>query len=417
MKYYNTEISARDFTYPNPHSSFAPLRPACLAGWFVDGASYMAEVANAIEGATEEIFITDWWLSPEIYMKRPALDGDYWRLDKLLQRKAAQGIKIFVLLYKEVEMALGINSYYSKQRLVMQHENIKVMRHPDHARVGVLFWAHHEKLVIVDQTYAFVGGIDLCYGRWDDYRHRLVDMGSISAAVSVSSSTVSRKGAPAPPDPNVGVGALVRHSRNILVATSDDKMVTPIKHRTVLQPGDKLVMPETVEEIPENMKQNTPEMERRNVLGKIKENMKTKGRDLMARITLNEQEAGETSPKRDQPEQPKSLFFNDDEIQEGALGGITSPLPYKHPMLDQLDGQAKLWIGKDYVNFIMKDFINLELPYADLVDRNTAPRMPWHDVATVVVGAAARDAARHFIERWNAVKLEKARENNVSSFD
>jgi phospholipase D1/2 len=105
----------------------------------------MAEVADALEGATEEIFITDWWLSPEIYMKRPAIDGDYWRLDKILQRKAvsstrmresetrtliirsqAQGIKIFVLLFKEIEMALGINSYYSKQRLVMQHENIKV---------------------------------------------------------------------------------------------------------------------------------------------------------------------------------------------------------------------------------------------------------------------------------------------------
>jgi phosphatidylserine/phosphatidylglycerophosphate/cardiolipin synthase-like enzyme len=40
--------------------------------------------------------------------------------------------------------------------------------------------------------------------------------------------------------------------------------------------------------------------------------------------------------------------------------------------------------------------------------------MPWHDVSTVVVGQAARDCARHFIERWNAVKLEKARENNVS---
>ena len=25
--------------------------------------------------------------------------------------------------------------------------------------------AHHEKLVVVDQSYAFVGGIDLCYGR------------------------------------------------------------------------------------------------------------------------------------------------------------------------------------------------------------------------------------------------------------
>lgn len=57
----------------------------------MDGASYMESVADAMDKAKEEIFIADWWLSPEIYMKRPVIDGDYWRLDKLLQRKAVSG--------------------------------------------------------------------------------------------------------------------------------------------------------------------------------------------------------------------------------------------------------------------------------------------------------------------------------------
>lgn len=48
----------------------------------------MSAVADALEAATEEIYIADWWLSPEIHMKRPAIDGDYWRLDKILKRKA-----------------------------------------------------------------------------------------------------------------------------------------------------------------------------------------------------------------------------------------------------------------------------------------------------------------------------------------
>jgi len=43
--------------------------------------------------------------------------------------------------------------------------------------------------------------------------------------------------------------------------------------------------------------------------------------------------------------------------------------------------------------------------FSDLVDRNTTPRMPWHDIGAMVVGAAARDVARHFIQRWNAVKV------------
>ena len=35
-----------------------------------------------------------------------------------------------------------------------------------------------------------------------------------------------------------------------------------------------------------------------------------------------------------------------------------------------------------------------------------------HDVATMVQGSAARDVGRHFIQRWNAVKTEKARHHS-----
>lgn len=71
----------------------------------------------------------------------------------------------------------------------------------------------------------------------------------------------------------------------------------------------------------------------------------------------------------------------------------------------ELPGSRKLWIGKDYTNFIVKDFNNLESPYIDLVDRSTTPRMPWHDIGVMVQGASARDVARHFIQRWNAIKV------------
>lgn len=63
----------------------------------------------------------------------------------------------------------------------------QVMRHPDHVSSSVYLWAHHEKLVIVDQSVAFVGGIDLAYGRWDDDEHRLTDVGSVKRMVAVKS--------------------------------------------------------------------------------------------------------------------------------------------------------------------------------------------------------------------------------------
>lgn len=53
-------------------------------------------------------------------------------------------------------------------------------------------------------------------------------------------------------------------------------------------------------------------------------------------------------------------------------------------------------------------FFRSELPVSaslDFIDRHKTPRMPWHDIASVVHGKAARDVARHFIQRWNFTKV------------
>jgi phospholipase D1/2 len=39
----------------------------------------------------------------------------------------------------------------------------------------VLYWAHHEKLCLIDGRIAFMGGLDLCYGRWDTNSHPISD--------------------------------------------------------------------------------------------------------------------------------------------------------------------------------------------------------------------------------------------------
>ena len=36
-------------------------------------------------------------------------------------------------------------------------------------------WSHHEKVVIIDQKTAFMGGLDLCYGRFDTSAHPIND--------------------------------------------------------------------------------------------------------------------------------------------------------------------------------------------------------------------------------------------------
>ena len=55
---------------------------------FINGQSYMESVAKAILAAKEEIFITDWWLSPEILLIRPS--DESMRLDNLLGKRAVR---------------------------------------------------------------------------------------------------------------------------------------------------------------------------------------------------------------------------------------------------------------------------------------------------------------------------------------
>jgi phospholipase D1/2 len=40
---------------------------------------------------------------------------------------------------------------------------------------NVEFWSHHEKVVVVDNHHACIGGLDMCFGRWDTQNHPLAD--------------------------------------------------------------------------------------------------------------------------------------------------------------------------------------------------------------------------------------------------
>lgn len=133
----------------------------------------------------------------------------------MLKAAAERGVKVNIIVYKEVTQALTTCSYHTKHALEELHPNICVFRHPDHLPDGqvfeselvtsfkknmsmgvhelaalpgdglkalfgvnndvVLYWAHHEKLLLVDRKLAFMGGLDLCFGRWDTNNHPIAD--------------------------------------------------------------------------------------------------------------------------------------------------------------------------------------------------------------------------------------------------
>jgi len=51
-------------------------------------------LSTILDEAQETIQILDWWLTPELFLRRPPTKHEDFRLDRLLLKKAEQGVKI-----------------------------------------------------------------------------------------------------------------------------------------------------------------------------------------------------------------------------------------------------------------------------------------------------------------------------------
>jgi len=167
-------VKASPYTNLNRYESFAPIRERTNeCKWFADAKGYFEELYNCLMKAKKEVFITDWWLSPEIYLKTPVEDGNLeHRLDKVLGKIASSGVRVYAIVYHEVKMAIATDSKHTKEVLESQSPNIKVLLHP---KKKLFNWSNHGKLVVVDQCVGFIGGLDLCFGRLDSNDHPIKD--------------------------------------------------------------------------------------------------------------------------------------------------------------------------------------------------------------------------------------------------
>ncbi|KAI0451555.1 phospholipase [Xylaria acuta] len=222
---HNNQVNVQPVNTSHRFQSFSP-QTSGNAKWYVDGASYFWAVSIALEEARESIYILDWWLSPELYLRRPPSRNERYRLDNMLRAAAERGVDVNIIVYKEVTQALTLDSAHTKHALEALHPNIKVFRHPDHLPTSrsrleqafsglsldslkmnafglskiskdalkelygsfgdtVLYWAHHEKLCLVDRHIVFMGGLDMCFGRYDTNSHPIADAhpGNLDAIV------------------------------------------------------------------------------------------------------------------------------------------------------------------------------------------------------------------------------------------
>ena len=163
---------------PLKYDSAYPPRSESSAVLLVDGSEYFSAVLAAIQNATVDIFICGWWLSPQLLLDRGSEGDQSTRtLGEVLFDKAKAGVKIFVVLYHEVSVAMYNDAVYTCGQLEAGNGNIRAVCHPNRLGSNATYlWSHHSKLVVVDHEVAFVGGLDLCWGRFDDQAHDLGDV-------------------------------------------------------------------------------------------------------------------------------------------------------------------------------------------------------------------------------------------------
>ncbi|MFM1889406.1 MAG: hypothetical protein RLZZ565_163, partial [Planctomycetota bacterium] len=148
------------------------IERAHRVAWLVDGDAYFRAFREAVKKATRSIFVVGWDVDSRMRLARdhaddgwPAELGDF--LNAIVA--ARRGLDAYVL---DWDFAM----LYALDREVLPiykldwstHRRLHFRLDGEHP-VGA---SHHQKIVVIDDALAFVGGLDLTKGRWDTPHHR-----------------------------------------------------------------------------------------------------------------------------------------------------------------------------------------------------------------------------------------------------
>lgn len=173
--------------------------------------NYFEEIYHTILNARKLVYIAGWSVDTtlELLRKKPNQEASFYTsqnpkplsLGDLLKRKAAQGVRVLLLVWDEVlstnkpllRLSGFMNTRDEVTREFFRNSKVRAAVVPRIGRAGQLLKApivpclftFHEKLVVADipafdpkkpgdrQLTGFIGGLDLTYGRWDTPEHSL----------------------------------------------------------------------------------------------------------------------------------------------------------------------------------------------------------------------------------------------------
>ena len=139
--------------------------------WLIDGQAYFHAFREAAMRATRSIFILAWDIDSRMLLT-PGAPDDGWPqelgafLDALVRDRP--GLRAYVLDWDFFMLYQGDRELLPAYALgTRTHRRLRFELDGEHPVGG----SHHQKIVVIDDRVAFVGGLDLTHGRWDTQEH------------------------------------------------------------------------------------------------------------------------------------------------------------------------------------------------------------------------------------------------------
>ncbi|KAI3985531.1 hypothetical protein MKX01_033845 [Papaver californicum] len=155
-----------------------------------------SDIMTSISQARRLIYITGWSVYHKVCLVRDAANKADYTLGDLLRSKSQEGVRVLLLIWDDPTSRniLGYNTdglmatHDEETRRFFKHSSVQVLLCPRSAgkrhswakqRETETIYTHHQKTVIVDddagnnrrKLVAFIGGLDLCDGRYDTPQH------------------------------------------------------------------------------------------------------------------------------------------------------------------------------------------------------------------------------------------------------
>jgi phospholipase D1/2 len=147
------------------------IRDARQLAFLVDAEAYFEAFMSAADLAQESIYIAAWDVDSRIKLLRSTRDETKSvQLGRFLNAKVARtpGLQVYILCWDFAMIYAFEREFLPLFNLGWRtHKRIHLHMDDEHP-IGA---SHHQKIVVIDDTLAFCGGIDLTKHRWDTPEH------------------------------------------------------------------------------------------------------------------------------------------------------------------------------------------------------------------------------------------------------